>query len=235
MYKVEPADAGRTREIATGYFRSHGIRFSLKRALSATRRESMILNAAEAERIASFLNACAATDQADLAFVFGTRLSAPAYIASELYRNGVVPLVVLTGGMNRVTGVNEAEQHLEILLSKGVPRDRIIIEDQSTNTAENVYLALPKMALSIELESIRSVIAVAKWFHSRRAIMTLKRYMPPGIRYFSYCYEPAGISRAGWYLNDDSANAVLKEWAAIPQYLEAQGITEIREVQGAFE
>ena len=86
--------------------------------------------------------------------------------------------LVLTGGLNRTTGVREAEQHLGILLSRGVPRNRIIVEDQSTNTAENVYLALPKMALAIELEGVRSVIAVVKWFHSRRAITTLKRYMP---------------------------------------------------------
>lgn len=193
------------------------------------------MQSAEAERIASFLNACAVTTNADLAFVFGTRLPTPADIAAELFLNGVVPLVVLTGGFNRTTGANEAEQHLEILLSKGVPRDCVIVENQSTDTAENVFLALPKMALSIDLGSVRSLVAVVKWFHSRRAIMTLKRYMPTGIRYFSYCYEPVGISRADWYLGGDSAKAVLKEWTVIPQYLQAQAITDIYEVDGAFE
>ena len=91
------------------------------------------------------------------------------------------------------------------------------------------------MALSLKMERVRSVVAVVKWFHSRRALMTLKHYMPSGIRYFAHCYEPTGVSRGDWYLRDDSVKVVLKEWEVIPQYLQAGAITEIFDVRGAFE
>jgi hypothetical protein len=70
---------------------------------------------------------------------------------------------------------------------------------------------------------------------SRRAVMTLKRYMPTGVRFFAHWYEPVGVSRADWHLREDSATVVLKEWELIPQYLQAQAITEICRTRGTFD
>jgi uncharacterized SAM-binding protein YcdF (DUF218 family) len=193
------------------------------------------LSRVDAVRIADFLEACAETDHADLCFVFGTKLPEPAYIAADFFRRGVVPLVALTGGINRVTGVNEAEQHLAILLEQGVPGERIILENRSTNTAENVSLAVQRIAERLELKRVRSLLAVTKWYHSRRALMTLKRYMPEGVQYFTKCYEPDGISRVDWFLNDESATVVLKEWQVIPKYLSEGGIKEVHQKNGSFE
>jgi len=94
--------------------------------------------------MAEFLAAEAAPGQADLAFVFGTRHSEPAYIAADLFRRGVVNYVTLTGGNNRLTGENEALAHLAILIRERVPQERIIVEDSSTNTLENVLFARPR-------------------------------------------------------------------------------------------
>ena len=179
----------------------------------------MFLNREEAERIAQFLDLGVEPNHADFAFVFGTRFPEPAYIAADLFRHGVVNYVTLTGGNNRATGANEASAHLEVLVREGIPQDRIIIENESTNTLENVVFALPKIAACIHLESVKAVVAVAKWYHCRRAIMTLKRHLPEGIRYFTKSYEPSGIARLDWYFNEESTRRVLKEWQCIPKYL----------------
>ena len=57
--------------------------------------------------------------------------------------------------------------------------------------------------------------------HSRRALMTLKRQLPSGIRYYAHTYAPENVTRENWYLKSalDGAN-VLKNWEAIPRYLE---------------
>jgi len=154
-----------------------------------------MLSREEAERIAEFLAVDAAPTQADLAFVFGTRHGAPAYIAVDLFRRGVVNYVALTGGNNRLTGDNEALTHLAILTREGVPPERIIVENSSTNTLENVVFARPRIAACLALESIKAVVVVTKWYHCRRAIMTLKRHLPSAIRYFTRSYDPSDVTR----------------------------------------
>jgi uncharacterized SAM-binding protein YcdF (DUF218 family) len=172
--------------------------------------------------------------QADLAFVFGTRHPDPARIAADLFVRGVVGHVVLSGGKSRVDGTDEARTHLKILLDRGVPREAILVEDRSNNTYENVVLALPDIAARIGLNGIRSVVAVAKWYHSRRAVMTLKRHFPPGTRYYVASYEPDGFERANWHRREPVVRRVIKEWHAIPRYLEQGYIAEISWQDGFY-
>ena len=167
-------------------------------------------------------------DRADLLFVFGTRLLTPAYIAIDLYTRHKAPYIVLTGGVNRYTGENEANAYFAILTSAGVPAENIIVENQSTTTRENVMFALPLISQKVPLSSIRSVLGVCKWMHSRRALMSLKRYFPQGVRYYACTYEPEGITRENWHRapRAESAN-VLENWEHIPQYLELNQLEEI--------
>jgi uncharacterized SAM-binding protein YcdF (DUF218 family) len=193
-----------------------------------------MLSREEAAHIAEFLTVDAEPSQADLAFVFGTRHLEPAYIAVDLFRRGVVNYATLTGGNNRLRGDNEALAHLVILVREGVPQERIIVEDSSTNTLENVVFARPKIAARLPLESIQAVVVVTKWYHCRRAIMTLKRHLPPGIRYFTQSYEPSGMARQDWYLSAEATGRVLREWQCIPAYLQQGHLAEIRREGGAF-
>lgn len=164
----------------------------------------------------------------DLAFVFGTRLLTPAQIALDLYRQQRASYLVLTGGNNRHTGQNEANAYYSLLTRMGIPPDKIILENCSTNTFENVTFALPLIEQTLPLASVNSVLAICKWMHSRRALMTLKRHFPTGIRYYAYTYEPEGITHENWHLDPSNETAnVLKNWERIPQYLEWGHITEI--------
>ncbi|PJF21813.1 MAG: hypothetical protein CUN56_09175 [Phototrophicales bacterium] len=148
--------------------------------------------------------------RADVIFVFGTRLDTPAYRAASLWHLGIAPVIVLTGGENRRTGTNEAQAHRRILLDAGIPENRLIIEDRSTNTLENVTFALP--LLQKEVTSLKVVLAVCKWHHSRRALMTLKKHLPYGVRYYANTYEQ-------FPRHAPSHSAVLKDWENIPRYL----------------
>jgi len=189
----------------------------------------------EIARITSFLDIeTVPPDHADLAFVFGTRHPTPAHIAADLYRRGVTPYIVLTGGPNRDTGVIEAATHLEVLLHGSILREHVIVEDESTTTLENVLFALPRIKARLDVRSVRAIVAVAKWYHCRRALMTLKRHFPQGIRYFACTYEPSDTTRAGWHLSPASRKRILKEWQCIPQYRERGDIAEIQKVAGAF-
>jgi uncharacterized SAM-binding protein YcdF (DUF218 family) len=192
------------------------------------------LNQAEAEHIVHYLDLQAPPGSADLAFVFGTRHADPAHIAAELLENGKAKYAVLTGGAKLAPDTCEAMAHRAIMLHKGIPDERIILECASTNTLENVSLALPEIARRVGLDAIESIVAIAKWYHCRRAVMTLRRYLHAGIRYYTRTYEPAGFSRAEWHLRPEVARRVLKEWESIPRYLERGDIAEIRRLGDAF-
>lgn len=171
---------------------------------------------------------------ADLAVVFGTRYSTPIPLVAQLYRDGIVPLIVLTGGINRQTGENEAQAHSKLLRAENMPDSAILIEDQSTNTLENVLFALPKIANRCDLSTIKRVVAVAKWFHARRTLMTLKKHLPLGIEYYVHMYVPLDIRPDNWQEDEDKRERVLKNWRNIPYYLTKGDIAEIEKVGDAY-
>lgn len=170
----------------------------------------------------------------DVLFVSGTRLTQPALLAADLLTREIARHVVLTGGKNPASGMIEADAHLAILLGKGIARDRIIVESESTNTLQNVTWALPKLFERIPPDSISSVGVVAKWYHCRRAMMTLKRHLPMKVKLFAVTYEPGGIARDNWWTTPEGRERVLSEIDCIPRYLLKGDIAEITESAGAY-
>jgi hypothetical protein len=64
-------------------------------------------------------------------------LPTPAELVAQRYHQGLVPLVILTGAINRHTGVIEAHLHRRILLEQGVPETVIRYEDRATTQHED--------------------------------------------------------------------------------------------------
>jgi hypothetical protein len=93
---------------------------------------------AEAEWIAAYLDIEAPPAEPSAHIIFGTRLATPAELVAHRYHQGLAPLIVLTGGANRHTGVVEAHLHRRLLLDHGVLETGIRYEDSSTSTRENV-------------------------------------------------------------------------------------------------
>lgn len=182
------------------------------------------------DHIASYLDATTDTpDHADLIYVPGTRLPDPAWIAAELIAEGVAPLVVVTGGINRFTRASESAALQAELISHGVAREQILIESRSTNTLENVVNAWRVVANRIAGQPLTSVLAVCKWMHSRRVLMTLKAHFPPGIHYYASTYAPDGVTREVWSRGAVAPQTadVMGNWSNIPGYLARGDIQEI--------
>lgn len=180
--------------------------------------------------ITQYLDATTHTpDDADLIFIPGTRLLDPAQIAATLMSDGIASLVVVTGGINKVTRINEATTLHNELIAHGVPPNQILVESRSTNTLENVQYAWPLIADRIGSRPLKSVLAVCKWMHSRRVLMTLKANFPSGIAYYAHTYIPDGVTRETWSQTNEipQTGNVLSNWHNIPQYLNQGDITEI--------
>ncbi len=100
--------------------------------------------------------------------------------AAELYLGGWAPLVIMSGGLGNLTKEiwteTEAGQFAAIAIQKGVPPDSILIENQSTNTGENI--AFTQQLLLEKKINPQSFIVVQKPYMERRAFATFKKYWP---------------------------------------------------------
>ncbi|SFJ43141.1 Uncharacterized SAM-binding protein YcdF, DUF218 family [Halobacillus dabanensis] len=84
----------------------------------------------------------------------------------ELYEEGVVEYLVLTGGKSEDAVSSEAEVGREYAIEKGIPKEDILYEDLSVVTEENLSNAKEVT----KKNSIHSYLLVSDQFHLKRAV-----------------------------------------------------------------
>lgn len=99
---------------------------------------------------------------------------------AQLFLEGWAPLLIFSGGLGAITRAiwsePEAEQFAAIAVSMGVPRDRILIENRSTNTGENV--SFTRQLLADRGLDPHKFILVQKPYMERRSFATFKQFWP---------------------------------------------------------
>jgi uncharacterized SAM-binding protein YcdF (DUF218 family) len=115
---------------------------------------------------------------ADLLFVFGTSEDAAlrAETAVRLWREGLFRYAIVSGGVMPGSPLPECEVIKAAMVARGIPPERILEEDRSTNTGENVAFSLPVLEAALGLANIRSVICLGNTWTARRYPMTLQRH-----------------------------------------------------------
>jgi len=190
----------------------------------------------EAARITAYLDVHAPPARPAAHLVFGTYQPIPAEVTARQYHQGLAPLIILTGGANRHTGIIEAREHRHILLEHGVPETIIRLEDTSRTTRGNVEGTLPFLRKA--LRSGLVVAAVCKWYH-RRAIQTLRLLLPEAPFLHAVTWEPiydgVKVTRPDWFTSAAGTEHVLREWQSIPQQLADGTLTEVKFLDGAWQ
>lgn len=99
---------------------------------------------------------------------------------AELYKNGYADIIIFTGGLGKVTkelwNKSEAEKFAEIAISLGVPKEKIYVEKESTNTGENFEFT--KKLIQQNHLNINSFLLVHKPYMERRAMAAFKVFLP---------------------------------------------------------
>ena len=117
---------------------------------------------------------------ADVIFVLGSNDSRVAAYAAELYKRGLAPKLIFSGGMGRFTGgwqQSEAEIFGAVAVENGVPQEDIFLECKATNTGENVTFSRAILREAGYAEDLR-VIAIQKPYMERRTLATLEMQWP---------------------------------------------------------
>ena len=100
--------------------------------------------------------------------------------AAELYLQGYAPSVIMSGGLGNFTKElwteKEADQFAAVAIEKGVPEKNILIENNSSNTGENI-LFTQKLLAEKKLNP-QTFIVVQKPYMERRSYATFKKHWP---------------------------------------------------------
>ena len=119
-------------------------------------------------------------EKADVIVGFGNFNTNIARRAAELYLLGLAPLVLFTGGLGRNTeGLlpePEAVHFARVAMECGVPETAILLEPESTNTAENILFT----RRLLEEQSIphERILGVHQPFMERRITAAMGVYWP---------------------------------------------------------
>jgi DUF218 domain len=99
---------------------------------------------------------------------------------ARLWLEGWAPLLIFSGGLGSITSrlwsEPEADQFAAVARAMGVPDDRILVENASTNTGENILFT--RQLLARRGISPRSFIVVQKPYMERRSFATFRKLWP---------------------------------------------------------
>jgi uncharacterized SAM-binding protein YcdF (DUF218 family) len=118
--------------------------------------------------------------QADCILVLGCHDLRVAERGAELFLSGYAPMLMISGGLGRLTkqmwSESEADIFSKIAIKKGVPKESIVIENRSRNTGENItfsYELLKNKGIIPE-----RIILVQKPYMERRVYAAFKKQWP---------------------------------------------------------
>jgi len=100
--------------------------------------------------------------------------------AADLYHHGYAPWICSSGGVGRLTydlyHKPEADAFADVLRSRSVPETAILIENQATNTAENIFFT--QRILKQNHKNPASLLVLQKPYMERRTLAALIQYWP---------------------------------------------------------
>ncbi len=89
----------------------------------------------------------------------------------RLYRKGYAPMIIVSGSQAKREKISEAEAMRRSLVSQGVPQDRILVDDRSGSTWENLLFSQQLM----QQKGAKSAIIVSNRYHLLRSCLMAKR------------------------------------------------------------
>ncbi len=119
-------------------------------------------------------------EKSDCIMVLGSHDIRVAESGAKLFLEGWAPLLLFSGGLGNLTkglwDEPEADKFANIALNMGVPADKILIENKSTNTSENIRFSYN--LLKKENISPAKLILVQKPYMERRTFATFMKHWP---------------------------------------------------------
>jgi uncharacterized SAM-binding protein YcdF (DUF218 family) len=119
-------------------------------------------------------------ERADAILVLCSHDKRVAERGAELLLAGWAPLLIFSGGLGTITkgmwSKPEADQFATVAINLGVAKEKILVENKSTNTGENILFT--KSLLAQHQLNPQKFILVQKPYMERRAYATFRKLWP---------------------------------------------------------
>lgn len=166
--------------------------------------------------------------QADATIVLGNTLwHRPLLRAIELYQIDPSGAYIFCGGFNPKLGFSEAIAMQQEWLNRHFPSDRVLIDDQSTNTFENMVNAKNTLDKNQLLRPDMAINLISINYHMRRSLETCRHVFGKQIRLGSINYPSRYCDSAGWHENKIGKQLIVSEAIKIKKYLPATKMPNI--------
>ena len=178
--------------------------------------------------ISNFIFLESVLQQADIIFIPGGSHPELGEYAAALYKRGLSPVVVPSGGVSIKSGVfngvksrkeiyslpyrTDCEFLTDVLIKNGVPHHAIFQENESGCTKENAVLS-KRLADKNQLH-VNKAILVCKCFHARRAFMCYQFAFPQTEFYIHpvpFIQDNITITKDNWFNTEVGIERVLGE------------------------
>jgi hypothetical protein len=155
----------------------------------------------------------------DLAFVFCSPTISSIQPAIALYKSGLTPKLLISGAGTAVNGSLEWSLYCDHALNAGVAKSAILLEKAARNTAENATFGAAVIEKELGWAKVSSLAVCAKPFHMRRAIMTLRKHVPPNVRLVAQPPDdPGDLSEDNWWQTAQGRQRIFAELGKISEY-----------------
>jgi len=155
----------------------------------------------------------------DVAMVLGCPFITNMDPAIELYHKKFVKKLIISGRGPKM--VREPEWHVyrRYGLDHGIPSSAIIIEPNATNTRENFLFSETILSREIGWSTIERMAIITSPVHTRRALMTARRYFPPHVALTAFSpSDEQSIQAETWWKTRYGRRIVLGELRRIGEY-----------------
>ena len=133
-----------------------------------------------AEKLWDYLKLNHEIEKSDAILVLCSHDKRVAERAAQLFLDEWAPLLIFSGGLGSITRTfwtqPEADQFAAIAVGMGVPQEKILIENRSTNTGENFRFT--RQLLAERGIDPRKLIVVQKPYMERRSFATFRKMWP---------------------------------------------------------
>lgn len=165
---------------------------------------------------------------ADVILVFGNKhcINKLAKRAASLYNQGYASKIIASGGQLLETNISEANAIKHSILSYGVRDEDIFVEDQSTNTQENVVNSKEMIESHFPNQNIKRVIGIATIVAGRRFLMTLLQNWDGALHMVSNV-NPFDTSTENFITNPKFQKVAEAEYLKIKPYINNGFIQEV--------
>jgi uncharacterized SAM-binding protein YcdF (DUF218 family) len=166
------------------------------------------------------------------ALMFGSRHAQAdlSRVAIDLFHSGHFEMLIIAGGRTRGARSSEAREIFNRLVAQGLPRKRIILEETSSNTGENVRNARKLMKHA----GISELLLIGKIYAKRRYAMTVKKQWPEITRLSCATIDYFGVAREQWWKSPSLRFRIFSEARKIEAYLERGFLTEVDVINRTF-